>query len=618
MQGHLIWSAFRAAEQRDASARDLVLALYRRELSVPLSTTDATLAEFLQVGYAAQDAAPVQAVAAKTQGAVSARMSLETPLQAGDVDPAVLAARGFDASLLAAYMALVAHEQREGNPGRVMTAFERAISEFPFTVGLWQRYTSYLATTVGGAVTAAAFDRATRTCPWAGDLWAASMRLAERRSDAPRLQALYTAACAAPLQTADDHTVVGLARMDAGRRGGDLEAVRLAAQAALDGADAVSGSSGHVDCTLRVAGGWALYEAAASAAAGRGVWEALLKRSAYNGAAETWLAYAAHERCHGSVQDARKVFKRCFARKLDCAAGVPPAGASSGQEAVCHAWLRLERELGTADDYAAAEAKVAPVLEALETARAAAAAEAAAASRPKEPARKLTPDEMRRMRREKDPNFKAPAAEAPAAKRRAAPGGDAVQSAPKRSRSDEAGAVDAPAAQPPALQGDVDSQAAAVRRGPELTAFVRNVPVDATPEQVRALFADAGLPPTAVRVPRDHDSGQARGFAYVEFGTEAHIAAALALEQLELGGSALQLARSKPSAGGSRGGPRGGGRGGPRGGGRGGRGALEPHQHRRLAADGDRPDSAAAAPPPQQRSNADFRALLIGRGGPKP
>ena len=130
------------------------------------------------------------------------------------------------------------------------------------------------------------------------------------------------------------------------------------------GADAAKAGGPHVDPALRVAAYWAHCEAtlsqagAGSSTATTQVWDSLLKRPAYAAAAETWLSYALHERSHGGAAAARKVFKRCYARRLDFAAGAPSPGASSGQEAVCIAWLRMEREFGGADDYFAAEAKV--------------------------------------------------------------------------------------------------------------------------------------------------------------------------------------------------------------------------------------------------------------------
>ncbi len=358
-----------ASEKSVAAAAARVRALFRRQLSVVLAATSSTLAE-----YAAWEAsapaggtgvvpADVAAAAAKSAAAASARMALEAPLKpAEQSDAASSAARGCDPALLAAYVALITHEEREGDPGRLIVAFERALAEFPFTTSLWERYTRTLAARLGGTVTEAAFDRALRTCAWVGSLWAAALRAAERAGDAARVEALHSSAHAAPLMQPEDHTQVGLARMDAARRAAELSPLRAAAQAALDGADTVAGGS-HVDPALRVAAYWAHCEVAVAPGAGgeaaaRQVWEALLKRPAYGAAAETWLAYAAHERATGGAAAARRVFKRCYARRLDCAAGVPPAGAASGQEALCLAWLRLEREAGSADDYAAAETKV--------------------------------------------------------------------------------------------------------------------------------------------------------------------------------------------------------------------------------------------------------------------
>ena len=560
-------------EKAVSEVRDHIHSLFRRQLSVVLANTADTLAT-----YQAWEAVPpeVAATAAKSVAAATARLALETPLKPSD-DPL----RSTSSSLLAAYMTLLTFDEREGDPGRVIVAFERALAEFPFTTGLWLRYTRFLTTRLGcGGVAAAAFDRALRTCAWAGDLWAAAIRAAER-SNAERVSTLHAAALAAPLLSAEDHTVVGLARMDAARRVGQLEPLRLAALAALDGADAAAGGR-HFDSALRVGAYWAQCDGAEA----KEVWEALLKRPAYGVQAEAWLAFAQQERAGGGAAAARRVFKRCYTRRL----------AGSGQEDVCLAWLRCEREAGTADDYAAAEVKALPILEEAAAARDAAEAEAAAAAARAVP---LSAEEAKRMRRERDPNFKGAAAAAaarPTGKRGAdeEAQGEARQQA-KRPRVDTA-------------QEATPSAPAAVRRSDSLTVFVKNLPGSATVDEVRALFVAAGVTPTAVRVPRDHATGDARGFAYVECASEADTDTALALEAPTVGGSVLVLARSKPPGAASAG-----GRGGRAGGGRtAGRGPPSSgRQHRRLDASAEAAGGAQQSAP--ARSNSDFRSLLLGK-----
>lgn len=159
--------------------------------------------------------------------------------------------------------------------------------------------------------------------------------------------------------------------------------------------------------------------------------------------------------------------------------------------------------------------------------------------------------------------------------------------------------------------------------------FVRGLPADATAADLVATLhpADSPDPAPTVRLPVRPD-GTLRGIAYVEFATPAGAVAAVARDGVALRGAALAVALSQPPAprpAGGRGGFAGGrGRGRDRvlgggfGRGGGGRGAPAPAPRvgsapllpRALAGRGA--GGSAAAP----KSNADFRAMLLGgRGG---
>lgn len=102
--------------------------------------------------------------------------------------------------------------------------------------------------------------------------------------------------------------------------------------------------------------------------------------------------------------------------------------------------------------------------------------------------------------------------------------------------------------------------------------YVGNLPFTATEEELRAEFANAGIKTDSVTVVRDRDSGQPRGFGFVEISQDGDMEKAItALNGKDLGGRAIVVneARPKGDGGGSRGerGGSGGGRGG-----RGGRG----------------------------------------------
>jgi cold-inducible RNA-binding protein len=86
--------------------------------------------------------------------------------------------------------------------------------------------------------------------------------------------------------------------------------------------------------------------------------------------------------------------------------------------------------------------------------------------------------------------------------------------------------------------------------------FVGNLPFSTDERRLQEIFAAIG-PVDTVNIVRDQMTGRARGFAFVEMGTEE--AAQTAIQRLN---DTVNEARPKPSGGGGRGpgGPGGGGR----------------------------------------------------------
>jgi RNA recognition motif-containing protein len=99
--------------------------------------------------------------------------------------------------------------------------------------------------------------------------------------------------------------------------------------------------------------------------------------------------------------------------------------------------------------------------------------------------------------------------------------------------------------------------------------YVGNLPFQTTEDELQTMFAQAG-PVESVRVMRDQATGRARGFAFVEMGTDEAAEAAISqFDKAELGGRALAVNEARPQAprsfeGGGGGGGRGGGRREPR------------------------------------------------------
>jgi cold-inducible RNA-binding protein len=92
--------------------------------------------------------------------------------------------------------------------------------------------------------------------------------------------------------------------------------------------------------------------------------------------------------------------------------------------------------------------------------------------------------------------------------------------------------------------------------------YVGNLPYNTTEQDLQSLFASAGTVDT-VNLMRDMATGRARGFAFVEMGSDEEAQQAITmLNDRDFGGRNLTVneARPKASSGGGFGGSNGGGR----------------------------------------------------------
>jgi cold-inducible RNA-binding protein len=107
--------------------------------------------------------------------------------------------------------------------------------------------------------------------------------------------------------------------------------------------------------------------------------------------------------------------------------------------------------------------------------------------------------------------------------------------------------------------------------------FVGNLPYETGEADLEGLFAQAGSV-ESVRVMRDMATGRARGFAFVEMGSDEEAQQAIdRFNEYDLNGRKLAVNEARPRPVGPGGGGGGGGRGGRGGGGsRGGGGRREP------------------------------------------
>ena len=317
--------------------------------------------------------------------------------------------------------------------------------------------------------------------------------------------------------------------------------------------------------------------------AGREVWARILgHREGARPSGEVVTGAARFEGEWGDVSEARLLFKRFFQQPLVKGQNAPSGSSSSGLDEeglVLREWLELEREHGSAEDYAAAAALVEPRLDALEA-----------------------------LRRKHD---------AGVVSRGGGEGGgvaEALLQGRKRPRSEaEAYPTDTLAASRHPVFDD------------RLTVFVKNVPFAYDQAGFRAIFREIEGVGEA-RLVLDRNSGRSRGFGYVTFSSRAGLEAAVALNGTKVGGKELYVAASKPPTGPrSSGADRGGrGRGGSRGGSGGGRGRGARGRGARgrggvfVPRAGGAPRAGLGAPSPSEppppgapKSNDDFRKMFL-------
>ena len=100
--------------------------------------------------------------------------------------------------------------------------------------------------------------------------------------------------------------------------------------------------------------------------------------------------------------------------------------------------------------------------------------------------------------------------------------------------------------------------------------YVGNLPFSADEQQIRDLFSQNGRTVNEVRLITDRETGRARGFGFVEVGSDEEADGAIRdLNGTDFGGRALTVNEARERSGGGGGGG-GGGRGGGGGGGGGG------------------------------------------------
>ncbi|CAM9124032.1 unnamed protein product, partial [Phaeothamnion confervicola] len=385
-----------AKELRTAEAR--LRRIYRRQLALPLIGNEEALSEYLDLfsgddrgaaggggsTSAEAEARAVLEVYKKGQAALAQRLPFERDIAAmQEADEAAGCAAGGNDALAKAWELWRAYveweEKQKDEPARAHSLLERALAEGCCLLeSAWVKLGDLVGLKLGNkGAEAKAMARAVRNLPWSHDLWCRHLRAAVAAGGASSATASAQAAQAAvegrQLASAEGCIKVLLGVCEAARRA--VVAAADAAPAGPAGLGAVAASVGKMRTAYARAEefllknypdwqeGWLAVTRHRSAvedelvgefdepargleSRARESWERLVRR--FPTSAVPWMEYAMFERANSKdVAACRAIYAKAVPAVHDYPASVADA------------WLRLESEMGSLDDYNNARRKIA-------------------------------------------------------------------------------------------------------------------------------------------------------------------------------------------------------------------------------------------------------------------
>ncbi|CAM8971398.1 unnamed protein product [Rhodiola kirilowii] len=559
MDGGKIWEAYREYEQAilqtiddaDTQAKEKqiqhIRSIFHRQLSFPLADSHSTFKTYkaweVEQGTSSLDGiSPLVASAyQKALQMYNARAPFEEKISENDIS---------DPERLQNFMNYLKFELSSGDPARVQILYERAVVVFPITSDLWLDYTRYLDETVKAAsVIRDVYSRATKNCPWVGQLWVRYLLALERgHASAEEIYNVVETSLTCTLSSFQEYLDVFLTRIDGLRRrlltaleGDNIQQLALIRETCQRAVEYLSPHLRNTDDLLRLHSYWAKLELTLwkDLDAARTVWESLIKTSGSMLAA--WLGYIAMEVGQGNINKARSLYRRCYSRRF----------TETGSEEICVSWLRFEREYGTLEDFDLAAQKVAPRLEELRLFKL-----QLQDSKSSAVSTDQTQVLNKKALREKRPANLDSANEQPSAKKKKGADqqlikgdGNNVSQSTKDVELNRGGGKEVNIVQSSTTKPDEDikkhTQPKAKVFEDKCTAFISNLNVKATPEDLQKFFKDVGGLKD-IRILKDKFTKVSRGLAYVDFCDDDHLAAAVAKNRKLLLGKKISIARSNP------------------------------------------------------------------------
>ncbi|KAH8509934.1 hypothetical protein H0E87_007738 [Populus deltoides] len=364
-EGNKIWELYREFEQavlhtideNDIKAKELqvqrIRNIFHRQLSVPLVNLRSTLLAYK--AWEVEQGIDLDAKSSEVDGisshlASAYQKAMEAYNARAQHEEQISMQNISDTEKIQNFMNYLKFEKSVGDPARVQVLYERAMADFPISIDLWLDYTRYLDRTLKvGNVLRDVYSRATKNCPWIGELWVQYMLSLERgRAPEKEISSVFEKSLQCTFSTIEEYLNLFLTRVHGLRRriecGGEVNGVldySLIRETFQHASDYLSPHLKNTDGLLRLYAYWARLEMnlGKDLVAARRVWESLLKIS--GSTLEAWQGFIAMETESGHISEARSIYKRCFSKRFP----------GTGSEDICHSWLRFEEEFGTLEAF---------------------------------------------------------------------------------------------------------------------------------------------------------------------------------------------------------------------------------------------------------------------------
>ncbi|XP_073287671.1 uncharacterized protein [Primulina huaijiensis] len=559
-EGHRIWELYREFEEANFLTIDemesglkekqvqRIRNLFHRQLSVPLADIRSTLRTYK--AWESSQGSSIDITGGELDGlssnVVSAYQKALEMLIARAHHEEQVSQKNVESEKLQEYMVYLKFEHAFGDPARIQILYERALAEFPVSSDLWFDYTQYLDKTFKTSrIVRDVYYRATRNCPWVGELWVRYLLSLERSNGSvEELSTAFERSLRYSFSSYDEYLNIYLTRVDGLRRrfstslqnenGMDYAVIRNVFQRA---SDHLAPDLKNTYSLLHMHSYWAHLElhVGKDSTAARGVWEGLLKIS--GSMLEAWQGYIAMEIEMDQINEARSLYKRCYSKRFP----------GTGSEDICHSWVRFEREYGSLESFDAAVQKVTPRLQELQLFMLPQESKnIGAATDEKENSKKSAREKRKPVSNSID--------EQPPVKRRK----DMDQKFKTREKDEdhtrytvevtEVAKVNNNTVESSNKETKDHSPKKPVPFDDQCTAFISNLSLESTEGDLRNFFGvDGGV--VDIRILTDKFTKKSRGLAYVDFTNDARLAAALEKNKQSLLGKRLSILKSDPHQG---------------------------------------------------------------------